>query len=97
MKWWLWELKILLLLRIKQQDKSTLSHQIYQEGKIRGWAGLGSEVTEICKALNIPDANENILTKTEVKSAVFNHHYRHIHCWPPGLANARGFSDLINK
>ena len=37
MKWRLWEKKILLLLQIKQQDKSALSYQIYKEGKRRGW------------------------------------------------------------
>ena len=75
MKWRLWEKKILLLLKIKQQDESSLSHQIYKEGKLRGWAGLGSEVTDICKDLNIPDANDHTLTKEEVKRAVFDNHY----------------------
>ena len=36
---------------------------------------MGSEVTDICKDLNIPDANDNNLKKEEVKRAVFDHHY----------------------
>ena len=76
MKWRLWEQKILLLLRVKQQDKTTLSRQVYEEGMVRGWAGLGAEVREICKTIQIPDVNEKSITKAEVKNAIFAHHYK---------------------
>ena len=75
MKWRLWELKILLLLRIKQQEETSLSREIYETGKRKGWPGLSSEVKEICKVIGMADANENYVTKEEVKCAIFNHHY----------------------
>ena len=55
MKWRLWEQKIILLLRVIQQDKTSLSRQVYEEGRVKGWSGLGSEVGEICKTIQIPD------------------------------------------
>ena len=75
MKSRIWQEKILLLLRIKKHDKQTLCRQVYEEGRTRGWPGLGEEVTGICHALGIPDANELIITKQEVKRAIVQHHY----------------------
>ena len=49
--------------------------QIYEEGKAKGWPGLGKEVSEICKAINIPDVNNEGVQKAAVKKAIFNHHY----------------------
>ena len=75
MKWRLWEHKILLLNRIRNHSVDTLCRQIYEEGELRKWPGLGQEVREICEELNIPDANKEHVPKATVKEAVFNHHY----------------------
>ena len=75
MKWRVWEEKIFLLMRIKNHEKDALCRQIYEEGKAKGWPGLGKEVTDICKEINIPDVNNEALAKTIVKEAIFNHHY----------------------
>ena len=64
-----------MLLRIKHQEESSLSREIYEAGKSKGWPGLGSEVREICKTIGLDDANENHFSKEEVKGATFNHHY----------------------
>ena len=75
MQWRIWQEKILLLQRIKKQDEATLSRQVYEEGKIMGWPGLGSEVADICQKIGIPNINDSFVSKKEVKEALFNHHY----------------------
>ena len=45
------------------------------EGKAKGWPGLGKELSEICKAINIPDVNNEGVPKAAVKEAIFNQHY----------------------
>ena len=62
-------------MRIKNHDTDTLCRLIYEEGKSRGWPGLGQEVTDICQQLNIPDVNENSVPKSVVKESIFNHHH----------------------
>ena len=76
MKWRLWEQKILLLMRIRNHNEDTLCKQIYLEGESNNWPGLGQEVREICQILDIPDANKEFINKSEIKNAVFNHHYK---------------------
>jgi hypothetical protein len=78
MKWRVWQEKILLLMRIRSHDTDTLCRLIYEEGKSRGWPGLGQEVTDICQKLNIPDVNDNLVPKSVVKEAIFEHHYSDI-------------------
>jgi hypothetical protein len=73
MKWRVWEEKIFLLIRIKNHEKDALCRQIYEEGKAKGWPGLGKEVIDICKEINIPDVNNEAVAKTIVKEAIFNH------------------------
>ena len=68
-------MKIFLLMRIRNHSEDTLCRQIYEEGKSKGWPGLGQEVKEICEIINIPDVNEVSLPKTVIKKAVFDHHY----------------------
>ena len=75
MKWRIWQEKILLLLRIKKHNTETLCRQVYDEGRIRGWPGLGQEVSEICRELSIPDVNDQIVSKCEIKKAIFENHY----------------------
>ena len=75
MKWRIWESKIFLLIRIMKHETDTLCRQIYEEGKSRGWPGLGQEVTDICSILNIPDVNSTFVSKSVIQEAIFNHHY----------------------
>ena len=75
MKWRIWEAKIFLLMRIRNHETNALCRQIYDEGKSRGWPGLGQEVTDICTQLNIPDVNNTFVAKSVIKEAIFNHHY----------------------
>ena len=76
MKWRIWMAKIMLLMRIKSQDSSSLARQVYEESRARGWPGLGEEVTQICREINIPDVNNVWVTKEEIKNAIKNHHYQ---------------------
>ena len=64
-----------MLMRIRNHETNALCRQIYDEGKSRGWPGLGQEVTDICTILNIPDVNNTFVTKSVIKEAIFNHHY----------------------
>ena len=75
MKWRIWQEKILLILRIKNHEKGTLCRDVYEEAKAKSWPGLGQEVSEICNVLGIPDANVVVVSKQEVKKAIFEHHY----------------------
>ena len=63
-------------MRIRNHNEDTLCKQIYLEGESNNWPGLGQEVREICQILDIPDANKEFITKSEIKNAVFNHHYK---------------------
>ena len=67
--------KNLLLLRIKRQDSSSLSKQIYEESLSNGWPGLGEEVADICKEIGIADVNKEVVTKENISDAIYNHHY----------------------
>ena len=75
MKWRIWLEKILLLVRIKNQDMTSLSRQVYEESRVKGWPGLGEEVTEICKDIGIPDVNDVFVSKPGIKKAIWDHHY----------------------
>ena len=74
MKWRLWQEKIFVLMRIRNHSEDTLCIQIYEEGELREWPGLGQEVKEICKTLYIPDNNKEFIPKHVVKNAVVHHH-----------------------
>ena len=76
MKWRIWQEKIFLLLRIKNHEEQTLCRQVYEEGKAMGWPGLWKEVTDICEVLGIPDVNHITVSKTAIKKAVFENHYK---------------------
>ena len=75
MKWRIWQEKILLLMRIKGHGMNTLCRQVYEEGIKNDWPGLAKEVAEICKEIGISNVNEVRVTKSEIKKAIFNHHY----------------------
>ena len=75
MKWRIWLEKILLLMRIKKHNEGTLCRQVYEEGKKNQWPGLGQDVTRICQILEIPDVNDVMVSKTDVKNVIFENHY----------------------
>ena len=75
MKWQELQEKILLILRIKNHEKGTLCRDVYEECKSNGWPGLGQEVSSICDELGIPDVNNVVVSKKEIKEAVLKHHY----------------------
>ena len=78
MKWRIWQEKMMLLMRIKKHDVNTLCRQIYEEGRKHDWPGLGKEVAEICNVLGIPDMNVEEISKSEVKEAIFENHYKEL-------------------
>ena len=78
MQWRIWTEKIRLLVRIKMQDESALSRQVYEESRSRGWPGLGEEVTNICKEIGIPDVNYEVVNKSVITEAIQRHHYADI-------------------
>ena len=75
MKWRIWEAKLNLLMRIKNHNTSVLCRQVYEEGRRNGWPGLWEEVREICEVLGLPDMNEETVTKSAVRNAIFENHY----------------------
>ena len=62
-------------MRIRNHDEDNLCRLIYEEAKSEGWPGLGTEVAIICQELNIPDVNNEFVSKPTVKEAIFNHQY----------------------
>ena len=71
----IWQMKISLLKRIKKQGAHSLSGQILQEQRDKNWPGLAREVSEICEELSIPDINIHDIPDSQIKKAVYNHHY----------------------
>ena len=76
MKWRIWQEKIMLILRIKNHSNDTLCKQVYNDGRQRSWPGLPQEVASICQEVGLPDVNSVNVQKSEVKRAIFEHHYR---------------------
>ena len=62
-------------MRIKKQDKGSLSRQVYDESRAKGWPGLGEEVSQICEEIGLPDVKETYVTKQAVGDAIWKHHY----------------------
>jgi hypothetical protein len=75
MKHRIWQMKLLLLKRIKKQGTETLCGRILEEQQTRGWPGLSKEVSEICEKLSIPDINIHDGTDGYIKKSVVNHDY----------------------
>ena len=71
----IWQMKLLLLKRIKKQGTHSLSGQILEEQRNNNWPGLAREVREICEELDIPDMNIHDIPDSQVKKAVCSHHY----------------------
>ena len=73
-KWRIWEEKCLFLMRIQNLEDGSLAKIIYQEAESNGWPGLGNEVRQICRELDIPDINSYRIQKAELQKAIqFSH------------------------
>ena len=70
-KWTIWKAKFVLLLRIKDQETTSLCKQVYEESSSRGWPGLGEEVSDICMKIGIPDVNSVVVSKEDIKDAIY--------------------------
>ena len=77
-KWRIWQANLLLFTRIKSNNTGSLCRQVYEEGRAKGWPGLGMEVKQICEELEIPDINNVCLTKAEIKRAISENHYKDV-------------------
>ena len=75
MKWTIWEERCLLLLQIKSLEKGSLAKIIYQEAEDNGWSGLGKEVWQICKIMEISDINIYNVTKKDIQRAIQKSHF----------------------
>ena len=93
MKWRIWLEKINLLVRIKNQAETSLSRQIYEECKERGWPGLGEEVAEICKEIGLPDVNDVAVSKSDIRQAIWDDHYQDL---KRELEESRKLEDIKN-
>ena len=71
MKSGIWQEKVLLLQRIRNQKETSLCKKIHEEAQARGWPGLGQEVIAICKEIGIPDVNTEIVHKKVIKKHNF--------------------------
>ena len=65
MKWRICTAKIMHLVRIKSQDRSSLSRKVFEESNARGWPGLGDEVSQICREIEIPDVKDVCVNKED--------------------------------
>ena len=45
-----------------------------REKILPAWSWQGSR--EICREVELPDLNQEIISKPEIKEALFNHHYK---------------------
>ena len=59
-----WEEKVKMIIHIRGLDASSLARRVYEVQKLNSWPGLAKEVSSICEALVIEDANN---TKEDVK------------------------------
>jgi hypothetical protein len=68
--------KCQLLLRIKTLDDTALAKQVYLQAEANGWPGLGSEVRQICKEIQIQDINKYNIQKHVIQNAIYESHYK---------------------
>ena len=57
-------------------DENALAKQVYQQAEANNWPGLGSEVREICKQIQIQDINKYNISKQEIQKAIYEAHYK---------------------
>ena len=65
MKYRIMNQKCQLLLQIKGLDKEALARQIYQHAEDTSSPGLGQEVRDICRLIQIPDLNKHNIEKQQ--------------------------------
>ena len=73
-KWRIWQEKLLLVVAIKKAE-GTLAKMVMEEQLLMGWPGLCQEVSRICDTIGLPDVCLEDVDKTEIKEAIFWHHY----------------------
>ena len=59
---------------IEENTTTETKHSVKNDTR-RTKTGLSREVSEICTQLGIQDVNETYVPKSQIKTAVFNHHY----------------------
>lgn len=74
--WRIWEAKVLMVVRLQQQDVSSLARQVYEQQLALGWPGLAEEVSQICKTVGLPDVNFSKVKKEKVQEMIYYHHYK---------------------
>ena len=57
-------------------EEGSLAKITYQTAEDNGWPGLGREVREICKEIEIPDINIYSMRKCDIQKAISNSHYK---------------------
>ena len=63
MKHRIWQEKLMLMRRIKNQSLGTLSRKVLEEQKQRKWPGLTREVSSICQQIGLGNLNEKDINK----------------------------------
>ena len=74
-QWRIWQEKLLLVVAIRKAE-GTLTKLVLEEQLTMGWPGLCQEVTKICDTIGLPDVCQEDVDKSEVREAVFWHHYK---------------------
>ena len=72
MKHRIWYEKVNLVTALRRMNDG-LAKEIYEEQLLYGWPGLAQEVGDICTRIGVPNANSNLVTKTELNKALRNH------------------------
>ena len=76
MKYRVWQQKLLLLQRLKNQENTALSSKILEVQQAKEWPGLSVEAREICSEQGIPDINQYEMSGADIKSAIWDYHDR---------------------
>ena len=77
MKHRIWYEKINFV-QVLRNLKEGLAKEIYEQQLVQGWPGLAKEVKEICNEVDIPDANQVVISRKCLKLAFRNHDSKEI-------------------
>ena len=75
-KWRIWKEKLMHIIRIQSQETTSLARQNYEKQLQLKLPGLATEVSDICKQINIPDVNYYKVRKEDIEENIFFHHYK---------------------
>ena len=81
MRWRVWELKLLLVLAIRQQQEDVLAWQVMEEQVALGLPGLAQEATDICARIGLQDicrGRPDRISKEKIQEHIFYNHLQHI-------------------